>query len=272
MKNIKLILSVFFILTSINLLAQKKLTNREIYNFNVGDIIHTKYTYESSPTFVNRKFLDKKLSVNQDTIIFEVVDTIYELSQIPNWKMRVENNIIKYSLLDSFPTPFDQNSEKTSYQRQYSTNIDTCGNLRNSYVFTNAPDTIIILDRESYEEIAFEGLGKYITHQYQDNRRLYYELLYYKKSGIECGKQISILGINNNLKTINLSIYPNPSSNEINIVGINDGYYELYDMYGKSVLKGNIEGAINITPIKIGLYTLLVKTDDKIYSSKFVKQ
>ena len=128
MKHIKLILSISILFMNSLIQAQKRLTNREIYNFNIGDIIHTGYTYKSSPTFVKRQFLSKTYTISQDTIRFEVIDSIYNMQSPGNWKLTINKDTIFYINLDSFPQPFDQpHNIKKSYQVSDTGYKDSCG-------------------------------------------------------------------------------------------------------------------------------------------------
>ena len=115
--------------------------------------------YLASPEFVKRKFLSKSFSTQNDTLLFEVLDSIYNLTSGHIWQLTVKNSIIKYIHLDSFPTPFDQLYAMQSYFLSDSISIDSCGVTFNQLNFTNAPDSVRILDREYYYEVCLNGLG-----------------------------------------------------------------------------------------------------------------
>ncbi len=81
-----------------------------------------------------------------------------------------------------------------------------------------------------------------------------------------------LLATNETKKTNNISIYPNPASNFINLQAdksIIDKSYEIVDMAGKSVINNKISGKeINISNLTTGNYIL--KIDNQSY--KFIKK
>jgi hypothetical protein len=188
MKKINLLFAMLFLFSSIQSIAQKRLTNREIYNFEAGDVVHTMYQFQGPPKYVKRLILSKDIITNQDTFYFEVLDTIYELKQIPDWEMKIETHVIKYINLDSFPLPNDQNWALLSYQLTYSDFNDSNNMIVNLYQFSNAPDSVTILDREYYNLNCHEGLGCYYANHFQNNTMEYFELEYFNKGGFEWGK------------------------------------------------------------------------------------
>lgn len=83
------------------------------------------------------------------------------------------------------------------------------------------------------------------------------------------------LSINENYLTENLSIYPNPTSNIIrlnnsNLINLN---YVIYDLKGAKIKTGKQEnGLIDVTDLKADIYILQLKSENKIYSTKFIKR
>jgi len=83
--------------------------------------------------------------------------------------------------------------------------------------------------------------------------------------------------INENKKNIEIIIYPNPASGFIKIKNINEGlinncWIEIFDVYGKMVLRQKYEDIINISALRAGYY--FVKISDvrvNINSKGFVK-
>jgi len=80
---------------------------------------------------------------------------------------------------------------------------------------------------------------------------------------------------------INLSIYPNPVSNQINII-LNKlnvlKSYKIYDLTGRLVLKGEFQNdstrytKIDVDKLNFGIYLLQIETNNKNLRTKFVKQ
>ncbi|APZ46454.1 hypothetical protein BW723_09160 [Polaribacter reichenbachii] len=86
---------------------------------------------------------------------------------------------------------------------------------------------------------------------------------------------LSVSSFNDDLK---LSIYPNPTANNIflksSLINTNDDVtYEIYNLIGKSVKKGQLKDAqINVGNLTAGAYILNVKSNDLKQSVKFIKE
>ena len=76
-----------------------------------------------------------------------------------------------------------------------------------------------------------------------------------------------------------MKIIPNPGSDHVSFTleGNNDRIrdFTVYDVFGRMVISGRIAGdnrdIIDISRLSSGLYVLIVKTSDKIYSGKIIK-
>ena len=92
-----------------------------------------------------------------------------------------------------------------------------------------------------------------------------------------CHRRSYVGSINENRRKIELTIYPNPASGFIKIKNINEGlinncWIEIFDVYGKMVLRQKYEEMINISALRAGYY--FVKISDvrvNIKSKGFVK-
>lgn len=72
-----------------------------------------------------------------------------------------------------------------------------------------------------------------------------------------------------------IRIFPNPANNFINLEGIQpQTSFEIYDLTGKIITKGNLENSqkIDIQSIKQGVYFLMVESRNSREISKFIKQ
>lgn len=75
----------------------------------------------------------------------------------------------------------------------------------------------------------------------------------------------------------NISIYPNPATDYIILNNTNSGWYEIYDITGKLVLKGELEVSlsqqkIDVTRLMNGLFTLKIFNNEYSSTHKFVKR
>jgi hypothetical protein len=83
----------------------------------------------------------------------------------------------------------------------------------------------------------------------------------------------AVEGINN---TINITVYPNPSNENITITTNREkGELILYDFLGKQVIQKKTEDeqqtTVDVSFLRTGIYLLQFKTDQGTYSKKFVK-
>jgi hypothetical protein len=76
----------------------------------------------------------------------------------------------------------------------------------------------------------------------------------------------------NELAESNFSVYPNPATNEININGINGELVSFYDLNGKLLAKHKFTANQKIDFLAKGLYYIELKTAERTYYSKFLKE
>ena len=76
----------------------------------------------------------------------------------------------------------------------------------------------------------------------------------------------------NELAESNFSVYPNPATNEININGINGESVSFYDLNGKLLAKHKFTANQKIDFLAKGIYYIEVKTAERTYYSKFLKE
>lgn len=70
-----------------------------------------------------------------------------------------------------------------------------------------------------------------------------------------------------------ISIYPNPATDILNINGIESkGRYKIYDVQGNEVMSGSNKTQVNISHLNAGVYVIVVTSDDKKQSFKFIKK
>jgi hypothetical protein len=71
-----------------------------------------------------------------------------------------------------------------------------------------------------------------------------------------------------------LTVFPNPATNSIAIIGVSEGVATIYDMNGKKVSAFNLQNKArySIDNLENGTYIIEVNVQQECYSSKFVKQ
>ncbi len=90
---------------------------------------------------------------------------------------------------------------------------------------------------------------------------------------------LSLNGINELHTNANqkLIVYPNPASNLLSlqyVSKIKNAHYEVYDLTGRLVLKGNLNesNTISIQSLNAGLYIIKIVDGGEVYSAKFLKE
>ena len=81
----------------------------------------------------------------------------------------------------------------------------------------------------------------------------------------------STLGISENIKET-IKIYPNPVKEIIHLSNITETDFEIYDILGNLVSKGNSENQINVNFLTKGVYILKLKNGENIINQKFIKE
>lgn len=254
---------IVFISFSADLLSQR-LTNREIFSFETGDIIHVGLQTQSPPVYIKRKFLTKTVSSNNDTIFYSVLDSTYNLNSTFNWELQINSNEIFYTDLDTFPSP----DIDTSY-------IDACGSVVNFDYYT-IPDTVFF-EGEHFEITSYKGLGKYLYYRNdfsQNGNESRTWLIFYCKNGSCCGERIKNLSINSLNLIGNLNIYPNPGEDFIQVHNDLSGTITFYTTMGNQILQ--TEKTENIISINIhdfppGIYFIVLETEAGRFIQKFIK-
>lgn len=93
---------------------------------------------------------------------------------------------------------------------------------------------------------------------------------------IRANTKSTIVGINENtIQNTELSIYPNPSTSDLNVV-ISDTYkpkrINIFSNLGSLVFTNNYSSQISISQLQAGIYVIEIETDKGIVRKKMVKQ
>ncbi|APY08542.1 hypothetical protein BWZ20_09615 [Winogradskyella sp. J14-2] len=92
---------------------------------------------------------------------------------------------------------------------------------------------------------------------------------------VEFGTRVDILGDEDEMGLVSLTIYPNPA-NDVLHVRLNDNdnvkaSYCIVNMLGQTVLRGNTAAEINVGALNQGVYFLEVSVGNEVISKKFIK-
>lgn len=94
--------------------------------------------------------------------------------------------------------------------------------------------------------------------------------------GCEASDQIYVddcASLIENSQDLGIKIYPNPATHTLNIsTDFSEYYYEIYDMRGMLVLKGN-KSTIHLSALETGLYVIKIEIDNSDFQAiKFIKK
>ena len=83
---------------------------------------------------------------------------------------------------------------------------------------------------------------------------------------------VSILNSVEELLNINLSVFPNPVRDKLNIQINGSNELVIHDLVGQEVWRGFIsqKDIIDVSGIQCGAYIISTKIDDTIYSKRFI--
>lgn len=70
-----------------------------------------------------------------------------------------------------------------------------------------------------------------------------------------------------------IQVYPNPASTSISISGLQDSdIYEIQDGFGRIVRAASNQDSINISELDNGIYTLVIRNENRMKTVRFIKQ
>ena len=165
-----------------------------------------------------------------------------------------------------------------------------CGSLDKPLIISGSAEVIFLMgtymaspDGENWNDVYFDGF--YVDH---NNRFQSYgyadELVPYETvNGMKVLPAISLGACSNennwtsaqelNRALNELTIYPNPATNQIRIHGNHKGHYEIISAQGALLIQGSLNGQnhINVTGLKSGVYHVQFKNLSGVHTGKFIK-
>lgn len=291
LKFLNLTLFLAFSLTS---LKSQSLTNGEVYDVTIGDkLAYTEYIYQGTygpPLYVFKKVLDKEIFGRDSMHLTYYVGTYgYEY---PSWVNRSYIETLNIHDLDS---PYFKNFGKqdtfyqfygqfdTLKQRPYgyaefkdSSNQDTCGTLFNvRYSYSMA----MLSGHSMRSSNAYKGIGVLNSHTSSDGGNFYgseKRINYYYHNNQYCGGKFFPVNLEQPI-WLQLSISPNPASNELIIELPLTGQYSIKNALGQECQSGYLNGdssdqKIDISEIDSGIYTIVLQSAQQHYTARFIKQ
>ena len=267
----------------------KNLQVADIYDFNVGDELHTHsgVLYNEADEKKIEKILSRAYSINGDTLIYNSdickTDTIYSGGQKSQFHGIVT---LKYAINDPADpinfipgkTYFNvvNRSANMSFQlgdTVIATNFNSlyyCGNTSDSCVYG-------FYEGPVYNNYYYKGLGgnyyKYGFYVYN----YYNDLVYFKKGAVETGIpydcDILLPVIDPLFQIQKTKVYPNPAKDRLTIEVNQVSSVSMKDIVGLEVYKGQLgarSNEINISQLLSGIYFVVISTGDTTITEKIV--
>lgn len=256
-------------LEKIEFLHKGPITNREIFNYEIGDEYHYNvYSNTIISTFsysVIVKIQDK-ISISPDSVLYKINNSWIGY----NLNKRIGNGAYLFSALQ-FPNIDSVGLYDDTYELASLVSTST-------YVFH--PDELcnIFFEEEEYTEYVF-GIGTF-DHKFSSSGlgfptpETYDEtLVYYKKGTTTWGTPLITSSIQENLPSA-IEIYPIPSDQIITIKGNKQELdYKIRDISGKMMMQGSIDigsDKIDLGNLLPGVYLVKFQSSDATISKKII--
>jgi hypothetical protein len=245
-------------------------TNREIFNFSVGDtfVYETAYfngaCYCYPPVYYMAVVTGKRFSLNNDTVFYNYNSDNYG-PEINASYTNLDSSVLSSPYIPLF-------SPSGGVDTVYIDSSTFCNPLSVAY----------------YESgLAFQygwavGLGMvkdaFYAQQGDANSEFDHgnSLIYFSKSGVSCGSYNSNLLVNS-IALIELGkrvqLFPNPSTNLLNISGlIENEPYSVFDETGRLCQSGLCQSQIPVDKLSGGIYFIKIGIEGNEIFQRFIKQ
>lgn len=129
-----------------------------------------------------------------------------------------------------------------------------------------------------------EGDSQIIRLQLSENKQSFTGMLPFKIDNVEVDPEHHLISNNNTVKngvdqdilSTNISLYPNPAKNALNIQNVSEAVVEkvsIYNMLGKLVLEEtNPLLAINLRPLSFGIHLVKIETNQGVLHKTILKE
>jgi len=228
-------------------------TNREIYDFNVGDIFQRKdaavvttiITYiESEDTIISRT-----ISINNDSIIYSIYHKEYKYYSNLPW------NFVTSTINKLIVTDLDSIAEAI-VPTDCGTFTILANEIDTQYFFLESK---LCNDSSQFVQSIgwFEGSGNFVYHKGLGLPDFYYDngscgvhencnLVYYRKNGIKCGTKLFLPDVGlDEISTNEISVFPTLTNSILTIKSntYNDDYIviKIFDILGKPCYQHSVQ-------------------------------
>ncbi len=274
-----------------------QITDEMVYDFQPGDEVqyYDRYSNVGGPPENNyTRYIKYYFLERIDTTVTIKYKVASEIFYVGSTNMEIDTFYLSYQRNHVIATvPFDYPNQsgflytKRLYKKNY------CGSYFWTYYI--APQYMTYCELENCwgrydipgpppnkETTYVLGLGLYIRKEgivYPPpvGYSMYYNVIYFKKNGIECGDEIIVGQIEHKNPEISLNISPNPALSSITITVSENtsGQITFYNLEGQELVHFDMKEQkinIDVTNFKSGVYILKYSGNNFIKTAKFIKQ
>ncbi|MFI5141266.1 MAG: T9SS type A sorting domain-containing protein, partial [Bacteroidia bacterium] len=283
MKKLLLLLSFIYIALSS---AQTMMTNRDVYDFNIGDEFQTR-VFGAPPNATRYSIVGKRFSANNDTVfyrrLFNSYSSMADYSTSPPhlvYSTSTNTDSVYYPDLDTLVNSPGKNwvvYACDSYRDSLYYSPTFCNDL--IYEMWAVKSTNCAVEKIGYNYSYGKGIGQvlYYYNNTGNNFQSRYDLFYYKKGNVTCGTADTsgFTSINKiNLATPIINIYPNPAQNNFTIEtnASEKQTLQLFDVNSKLILIQSINNktTIDVSHLNAGVYNLNITNSQGVLNKKLI--
>ncbi len=276
-----LVAIIVFLANAIEISAQTPFTNRQVYDFNPGDVMQTtnKYTQTPGPPiYETDSIAERWTSKLGDTIYYKIKHTYFRAPSCQSCTAELVVSTLKMEVADLDSIVKHEN--KTARMELHDSFFMFCN--KNVWAKVPGKDDSLSFEPIAHYTYVVEGLGGPYFHLVYRKQLPWIndrQLTYYKKNGLECGNFVS--GIEKlNQMNVEISISPNPSSDYTLMrfqKSMNHATLSIYSMDGTLLRRiSDIQGMEYILEnegLKPGVYIIRISNNGEMGSQKlFIAQ
>ncbi|MES1222724.1 MAG: T9SS type A sorting domain-containing protein [Bacteroidota bacterium] len=259
-----------------NTSAQSTLTNAQVYDFEVGDIILSRYQSYGifgpggPPAYITRTILAKSFSSNNDSIVYSVKTDSYTPAACQACTASYSSAVVPLIISDLGALAEHNN---------HTTCLGVADTSYLAYCNKQVWERHAVIDTGCFEPVTessflVAGLGGPYFNKIEPMGPLLtqYDLLAYRKYQDSCGVLLAVA--ENKLAGMELELFPNPSSDKIYVSGKAEIVsYDVLDFTGKLVLSGKLtDKQIDVSKLDKGSYIANFYTREFKVSSKKIEK
>ncbi len=263
MKTIAFLLALFSITIGF---SQTYLTNGQVYDFNVGDIVQGQHGSSGAiggpPTYETRTVIEKVFSSTHDTIFYTIKRDFYKLPACATCSPIFSHDTIILTVKDL---------ELPLMHANYTNCLNTKDTLYMGYcnklVWEMHPVSVdsFCFEPTTHTTMYIKGVGGPFYSKYEPQGPLHswFSLTYYKKNLDSCGLLSTTIEEDNALVS-KVELYPNPAKDIIQVKSAEIFVsYKIVDLTGKVCGVAKLmNNSIDVSDLKTGLYLVYLYTSD----------